>query len=82
MSNEPEWISVEERLPPLGTEALLFGLVRGDYGYTEDEWRTVVGVCINQQAPAYSFVRGRYDGPIEVTHWLPIPEPPEVSNDE
>jgi hypothetical protein len=62
-----EWISVKDRLPEIGETVI----VHGGIAYRiEDEWISQTG-----------FANGR---PImwPVTHWMPMPEPPqEPSND-
>ena len=60
-----EWISVTERLPESGKESVLIALRWGevDIGWCEDgRWRS-------------EFVNEYEDG--EVTHWMPIPQPPK-----
>lgn len=60
-----EWISVTERLPESGKEGVLIALLYGgvDIGWCEDgRWRS-------------EFVNEYEDG--EVTHWMPIPQPPK-----
>ena len=60
-----EWISVKERLPESEKESVLIALRWGgvDIGWCEDgRWRS-------------EFVNEYEDG--EVTHWMPLPEPPE-----
>ena len=60
-----EWISVTERLPEKGEESVLIALRWGevDIGWCEDSrWRS-------------EFVNEYEDG--EVTHWMPLPNPPK-----
>ena len=60
-----EWVSVTEMLPESGKEGVLIALLRGgvDIGWCEDgRWRS-------------EFVNEYEDG--EVTHWMPIPQPPK-----
>ena len=60
-----EWISVDDRLPENGKEGVLIALRWGevDIGWCEDDrWRS-------------EFVNEYEDG--EVTHWMPIPQPPK-----
>ena len=60
-----EWISVDDRLPENGKEGVLIALRCGevDIGWCEDgRWRS-------------EFVNEYEDG--EVTHWMPIPQPPK-----
>ena len=60
-----EWISVDDRLPESGKESVLIALRWGevDIGWCEDgRWRS-------------EFVNEYEEG--EVTHWMPLPEPPK-----
>ena len=60
-----EWISVDDRLPENGKEGVLIALRWGevDIGWCKDgRWRS-------------EFVNEYEDG--EVTHWMPIPQPPK-----
>ena len=60
-----EWISVKDGLPESGKESVLIGLRWGevDIGWCEDSrWRS-------------EFVNEYEDG--EVTHWMPLPNPPK-----
>lgn len=68
----PEWISVEERLPEIGVPVLTLD----KYGHMRDRklYRFING-----------FVSFTPDGLVpgkHITHWMPMPEPPEVSGDE
>ena len=63
----PHWISVEEELPPrfvLDPNDSLFVLT---YGF-----RTIVAF--------YKYDKGEWVGNTEVTHWMPLPQDPFVSN--
>lgn len=53
---ERRWIPVEERLPDVGIEVLI---------YSEDD-----GVCVD-------YYGGDSFGYYDVTHWMPLPEPPK-----
>ena len=60
-----KWISVKDGLPESGKEGILIALRWGevDIGWCEDgRWRS-------------EFVNEYEDG--EVTHWMPIPQPPK-----
>ena len=60
-----KWISVTERLPESGKEGVLIALRWGevDIGWCEDgRWSS-------------EFVNEYEEG--EVTHWMPLPEPPK-----
>lgn len=64
-----KWISVDDRLPENGKESVLIALRWGevDIGWCEDgRWRS-------------EFINEYEEG--EVTHWMPIPQPPKGVND-
>ena len=61
----PEWISVEERLPEPDTEVL----ARRSIGMDVE--------CYHKEAGGY-WSWDEYSGKWRVTHWMPLPEPPEV----
>ena len=65
-----DWISVEDRLPPLDKRVIAFG---GYYGagsahYTADFDGNDYWQC--------HFVLPTTNKYVEVTHWMPLPEPP------
>ena len=76
-----KWISVEDRLPPYGQKVLAY-------------WRPVDHkerpfhrqIIIAEQTP-YGvdgdwWANGRnYDTETFITHWMPLPEPPEKGNE-
>ena len=84
MENRPRWISVEERLPEDKCECLVYVKTHNKFsGYMTISW---FYPCYDCSAPD---LKGRkvwtgYDsewGVFElrnVTHWMPLPEPPEV----
>ena len=60
-----EWISVKDRLPESGKDAVLIAL----------RWGTVdIGWC-EEGRWGSEFVNEYDDG--EVTHWMPLPQPPK-----
>ena len=64
-----EWVSVEDGLPENGKESVLIALRWGevDIGWCEDgRWSS-------------EFINEYEEG--EVTHWMPIPQPPKGVND-
>ena len=69
---QSEWISVEDRLPEIGTRVLLCGRYEGKgiiaycaIGYFDGKtYREHWGADINATAA--------------ITHWQPLPEPPET----
>ena len=66
-----EWISVKDRLPPDGNKPYLTcrKTVKG---------RTVIEsryLHTSYESPCVAYWEGKKNG--EVTHWMPLPEPPE-----
>lgn len=66
----PNWISVEERLPPRGNAVLVF--VINEKGImpcvTTDVWD---GAWVENPASEWH----------TVTHWMPLPEPPNLNEE-
>lgn len=80
-----EWISVEERLPTVYDDYLVaikqkypeekdyeyntdMALFVGWGGYIDDKWDTV-----------HDWIEGQET---HITHWMPLPEPPEEETDD
>lgn len=60
---QPKWISVEERLPEEGVSVLIYGFGCMDIGWIIDTgWRS-------------EYISDYDKG--EITHWMPMPEPPK-----
>ena len=71
LRNEHRWIPVSERLPPEGQEVLAWN----NGGQCEKPWQGCV-LCEHKNGEWREFQeRDLYPG---VTHWMPLPEPPEV----
>lgn len=67
----PRWIPVEERLPEDRSDVLVAA-------YWHERWGVYMGWCAPERA-AWSVHVGIGDrSDIAVTHWMPLPEPPEV----
>lgn len=68
-SARPKWISTHERLPEYWMQVLAFRKHKHtpDDGYNE--------ICVIRRSEEYGMANrnGYYD----VTHWMPMPEPPE-----
>jgi hypothetical protein len=65
--DEPGWIPVEDRLPERNEIVLAFdqgGVTVGSYSPMLEDWWTLQV--------------GRMSPGAVVTHWMPLPEPPEV----
>lgn len=68
---ERRWIPVEERLPEDRSDVLVVA-------YWHERWGVYMGWCAPERA-AWSVHIGIGDrSDIAVTHWMPLPEPPEV----
>ena len=67
---ERRWIPVEERLPEERSDVLVVA-------YWHERWGAYMGWCAPERA-AWSVHVGIGDrSDIAVTHWMPLPEPPE-----
>lgn len=67
---ERRWIPVEERLPEDRSDVLVVA-------YWHEKWGAYMGWCAPERA-AWSVHVGIGDrSDIAVTHWMPLPEPPE-----
>lgn len=70
-----EWISVEERLPEPNTNVLI-------YVFFHNQWQIVKGwlsYCDKKFHISNSDYPSLTD--IPVTHWMPLPEPPETKGE-
>lgn len=68
----PRWIPVEERLPELqswGASTLVLGIVQNESGYPPPN----PCFCVYLGNQKWR-IRGRM---ATITHWMPLPEPPE-----
>ena len=68
-----EWISVKERLPGEGKDVLVYATSKfiGGSKITTDRLEE------GEKHPIWIYTHGWF----EVTHWMPLPEPPEEKND-
>ena len=66
----PRWIPAEERLPEDRSDVLVVA-------YWHERWGAYMGWCAPERA-AWSVHVGIGDrNDVAVTHWMPLPEPPE-----
>ena len=76
-----EWVSVEERLPDKHGEYIVCAC---DEGGPIDEriWGGTVAVCADYYDGTFIWYEGNreYDISDIVTHWMPLPAPPERRN--
>lgn len=72
----PKWISVEERMPE--DEEFVLCWYKDEFG---DEWSTV-GMKIQWGCGWDLDIDDNSGRNLTVTHWMPLPEPPEGDEDE
>ena len=75
---EREWISVKDRMPENGVLVLV--------AYAVTYGRQTVIMVNTAMHQSYGFCGGGYDNfrsicNAEVTHWMPLPKPPESEDD-
>jgi Protein of unknown function (DUF551) len=63
----PAWISVEDRLPELGESVLIW-----------DGQCRRVGFYLKTGEYYYYWESTDDEYPLDITHWMPLPEPPET----
>lgn len=64
-----EWVSVDDRLP----EEKVDCIVHYKHAYCNNDGYWAIGICF------YDGEKFRIDLAYKVTHWMPLPEPPEVT---
>lgn len=73
------WISANERLPEDGARVLV--IVECVMSDGETEKLVTVGEYESREEDLWLYYpykdRGKYENPLGVTHWMPLPEPPE-----
>lgn len=72
----PRWIPVEERLPELqkwGASTVVLGLIKREIAPSLNKLHNLT-LCVYCDNGIWS-MPGRY---VAITHWMPLPEPPEV----
>ena len=93
LSHAPEWVSVEDRLPEELTPVNIVWVNRKPPSYYanikdkpftatgifyRDRWYWYSVVCEDMLGEYGDYEPDRVDEKIEITHWMPLPEPPEV----
>ena len=81
----PKWISVEEQLPPLNQEVLVYAAGKDSViePTIEKSHRFIFsffpgGSGIVQWFAPFHYFHTNY----QITHWMPLPEPPTEEHDE
>lgn len=92
LEKSPHWISVEDELPPRDTFFNMSKMKKEHiekFNLEDKELDTSIGCLVvirggmlglsnyNYQAKAWGIACGE-----EITHWMPLPQPPVVSNSE
>ena len=70
-SLRPRWIPVEERLPDTDKDVLVYATAK----FIGVSKMAIDKLEEGEQRPIWLYTHGWF----EVTHWMPLPEPPEVS---
>lgn len=80
MSESTEWIDVKQRLPEIGFHVIIYGIMRTQtVGYLRD--RVFKGIPTGEKYwhVAHNNEKG-CNWPLGgVTHWMPLPKPPEIA---
>ena len=75
-----DWISVKDRLPESGSTVLVLWDDKYLYNGNEIHNRRIqTAICCNENVDTKCFVADDtyYTEVINVTHWMPLPEPPK-----
>lgn len=67
------WVSVEERIPNKGENVLVFATEK----YTKGHKFVIDRLEEGEKEPIWMYTHGWF----EVTHWMPLPEPPEKNTE-
>lgn len=75
----PQWIPVTERLPEADGEYLCYFEDGGCWGVHFDETEQAFGDWINEFAPdTLGWCGEHFEDYQGITHWMPLPKPPEM----
>ena len=78
-----QWIRVEERLPERNGEYIVTACDEGE-PYDEIIWNDTVVVCAEYYKGCWTWEDNSTEYSLDgiVTHWMPLPEPPEEVRDD
>lgn len=79
----PQWISVEDRLPGENGEYIVTACDEGE-PYDGTIWNDTVVVCAEYCGGCWTWYENGTEYSLDgiVTHWMPMPEPPEEVRDD
>lgn len=72
-----EWISVKDRLPEVGEQVIVYRQKKDHKSKKEICFDSIAILCHDNLVWWNSHFLG-----YEVTHWMPLPEPPKGAKDE
>lgn len=83
---EPKWISVEERMPEMGDVCLIAFKMKYPF---EKEWEQKVDIALREY-DGKGYLNGMWNTWIDwdegqefqITHWMPLPKPPAMEEEE
>ena len=71
-----EWISVKDSLPKFDTPVLVHEIVKPEFEHISISIATLALLTESSAGKRPEF-RGAEYQPIDVSHWMPLPEPPK-----
>ncbi len=78
-----EWISVEERLPETNVECLVAAKVGNGMVVDLGEYISYINNITKEQGYEWMITNDWDEGEgCEITHWMPLPEPPKMKDGE
>lgn len=76
-----QWIAVEDRLPEAFVDVLIYASnIIGDTYECGERYCAIDKFCIWKDGYESCFRTDRFFG--KVTHWMPLPSPPEIYNEK
>lgn len=88
LADKSKWISVEERFPPIDKEVLVFAVGLPEWGF---EGKTTTAIAYRfmyrfwnggKEYEQWSTPWEHFHKDYKITHWMPLPEPPEEGGGE
>lgn len=73
------WISVKDRLPNTGEKVIVFAIGKYD-GFIGDTTYAISMMIDRPSGKRWAVPWQYFDVDYEITHWMPLPEPPKEEN--